>query len=305
MAVVGGDRVVTGADSGVETIVVVGGAGFIGSHVADALTDAGHEVRIFDRCESPWRRPGQEEVVGDLRDLDQVLDAVDGATVVYNFAALADLNEARDRPLETVEVNVLGNVNVLEAARRAGVERFVYASTVYVSGREGGFYRCSKQAAEQYVIEYQRTYGLPYTILRFGSLYGPRAPETNGLRMIVAEALRTGCVRYVGHPDTVREYIHVEDAARASVVALGEEFLGRRVVLTGHEPIRMVDLLGTVAEVLGMEESVEFVEGEQLGHYTRTPYAAESDLGLKYTPTLSVDLGQGLLQIIEALRHDD
>jgi len=289
----------------VESIVVVGGAGFIGSHVADALTYAGHDVRLFDRMESPWRRPEQDEVVGDLRNLDQVLQAIDGATVVYNFAALADLNEARDRPLETVEVNVLGNVNVLEASRRVGVKRFLYASTVYVSGREGGFYRCSKQAAEQYVIEYQRTYGLPYTILRFGSLYGPRAPESNGLRVIVTEALRTGRVRYVGHPETVREYIHVEDAARASVAALGEEFLGRRVVLTGHEPIRMADLLETVAEVLGMGEgAVEFLDGEQLGHYTRTPYAADNDLGLKYTPTLSVDLGQGLLQVIEALRHD-
>lgn len=281
---------------------MIGGTGFIGSHVADVLADSGYRVRVFDSRDAEWRRPDHELFLGDVRDAEALDAAVEGASAVYNFAALADLNDARERPVETVEVNVLGNVNVLEAARRHAVGRFVYASTVYVSGTQGGFYRCSKQAAEQYVVEYGATFGLPYTILRFGSLYGPRAPEGNGLRRIVSEALESGRIRYVGHPETVREYIHVTDAARASVAALGEEFLGRKVVLTGHEPTRVLDLLEMVSEVLGLDDAVEFIDGDQIGHYVRTPYAVEQDLGLKYTPQLSVDLGQGLLQVIEDLR---
>ena len=283
-------------------VVVFGGSGFLGSHVADQLSEAGHEVLIFDRVLSPWLRPDQEMVVGNLLDPDLVQTAVTGSDVVYNFAALADLNEAREKPVETVQVNILGNVQVLEACRQNHVKRFVYASTVYVYSREGGFYRCSKQSSEHYVEEYQRLYGLDYTILRYGSLYGPRSDTSNGLYRIVKNAFEIGKVRYEGSREAIREYIHVEDAARASVVALDKDFCNQSVVFTGHEPMRVLDLLKMLAEILGMTDGVEFVEGDYAGHYVRTPYAYQPKLGRKYTPLLHVDLGQGLLQLIDEVR---
>jgi len=172
----------------------------------------------------------------------------------------------------------------------------------YVYSREGGFYRCSKQAAENYVEEYQQLYGLDYTILRYGSLYGPRAGETNGLYRIVKNALETGVLRYEGSPDTLREYIHVEDAARASVAALNDDFRNQSVVLTGQEPMRVLDLLEMLAEILGLRNAVEFIPGEQSGHYVRTPYAYQPKLGRKYALPMHVDLGQGLLQFIDVVR---
>lgn len=283
-------------------VCVIGGSGFLGSHVADQLSVAGHEVLIYDRNPSPWLQSGQTMQVGDLLAFESLQDAVKGCDAVYNFAALADLNDALDKPVETVKINVLGNVNVLEACRQHGVKRFVYASTVYVYSREGGFYRCSKQAAEHYVEEYQQVYGLDYTILRYGSLYGPRADHSNGLYRIVKKALETGVLRYEGSPDSLREYIHVEDAARASVAALNDDFRNQSVVLTGQEPMRVLDLLETLAEILGLKNAVEFIAGEQPGHYVRTPYAYQPKLGRKYVPPMHVDLGQGLLQLINLVR---
>lgn len=290
-------------NDGRRLTVVIGGSGFLGSHVADQLSDAGCRVRIYDRVHSAWKRDDQQMVVGDLMDVTRMREALAGADTVYNFAALADLNEARGRPIDTARINVLGNVQALEACRAAGVKRFMYASTVYVYSREGGFYRCSKQAAESYVEEYQRTFGMDYTILRYGSLYGPRADENNGLFRIVSYALKHGVLRYVGSTDAVREYIHVEDAARASVVALGSDFCNQSVVLTGHEPMRVLDLLEMLAEILGMTNEIEFTEGAQPGHYVRTPYAYRPQLGRKFTPPLHVDLGQGLLQLIDDVRR--
>jgi UDP-glucose 4-epimerase len=283
---------------------VIGGSGFLGSHVADRLTAAGYAVRVFDRVASPWLQPTQQMLVGDLLDREAVAEAVRGATAVYNFAALADLNEARDKAVETVRVNILGNTYVLDACRAAGVKRFVYASTVYVYSREGGFYRCSKQAAEQYVEEFQRQFGLDYTILRYGSLYGPRADETNGLYRIVRDALAKGSISYQGNPESIREYIHVEDAAQASVAALGEEFRNESVTLTGTQPMRVADLLKMLAEILGLPGEVTFRDEHYAGHYVRTPYAWQPRLGRKYVPNLHVDLGQGLLQLIENVRAE-
>ena len=274
------------------------------SHVADQLTMAGHGVRIFDSSQSRWLRSDQTMLIGDLMDKNALYKAIQGCDIVYNFAAIADLDEARSQPLETARINVLGNVQILEACRKFGVQRYVYASTVYVFSREGGFYRCSKQAAEHYVEEYHRSYGLDYTILRYGSLYGPRSDNRNGMWRIVKKALDTGTVCYEGSPEALREYIHVEDAAGASVDALGDEFRNQHVVLTGHEPMRVVDLLEMLAEILGFpKDSVNFVPTEHSGHYVRTPYAYQPKVGRKFTQPLHVDLGQGLLQLIEEIQH--
>lgn len=283
---------------------VIGGAGFVGSHVADTLSNNGYIVRIFDTKISNWLRNDQEMIVGNVLDANEVDSAVNGCEVVYNFAALADLNEAVNKPLETVKINILGNAHVMEACRRFGVQRFVYASTLYVYSRQGGFYRCSKQAAEHYVEEYQNSYGLDYTILRYGSLYGPRSDESNGLYRIVKGALETGKVKYLGSSNALREYIHVEDAARASVAALGHEFRNESVVLTGQNPMRVLDLLETLNEILGIPHPIEFAENDQSGHYVRTPYAYQPKLGRKYAPPMHVDLGQGLIQLIDEIRRN-
>ena len=172
------------------TITVFGGSGFLGSHVSDQLSEAGHKVCIFDCVESPWLRPNQEMIVGDLLDESStLLDALEGYNVVYNFAGVSDLDDALDKPFETTKVNVLGNVILLEACRKAKVQRYIYASSLYVYSREGGFYRCSKQSAEHFVEEFQRTYGLNYTILRYGSLYGTRSNSFNSIRNMLNQAL--------------------------------------------------------------------------------------------------------------------
>ena len=286
-----------------KKVVVVGGSGFIGSHVADYLSESGYQVTIYDCTKSKWLRSDQKMVIGDVLDADKLNRTIEESEFVYNFAALSNLNQALDQPLNTISVNILGNAKVMEACRTHGVKRFIYASTIYVHSREGGFYRCSKQASESYVEEYQRTYGLDYTILRYGSLYGPRADEANGLYRIVKSALTTGVVKYEGHRDSMREYIHVYDAARATIDILGEQFRNESIVLTGQEPMRVLDLLKMLVEILGMPESeVEFVDGNYAGHYVRTPYAYQPKLGRKLIPPMHVDLGQGILQMIKEIQ---
>jgi UDP-glucose 4-epimerase len=112
-------------------------------------------------------------------------------------------------------------------------------------------------------------------------------------------------LRYQGSPDALREYIHVEDAARASITALGDDFRNQSVVLTGQEPMRVLELLKMLSEILGITNAIEFVDGEQTGHYVRTPYAYQPKLGRKYVLPMHVDLGQGLLQLIDEIRHKE
>ncbi|MBU2510525.1 NAD(P)-dependent oxidoreductase [bacterium] len=279
-------------------VTVFGGSGFLGSHVVDQLGLAGYEVRVFDRQHSQWAHENQQMIIGDILDKEAVKKAVDGASFVYNFAAVADLNIAINSPETTMQVNILGNLNILEACRKYHVKRFIYASTVYVNSREGSFYRISKQTSEQLVEEYQQRFDLNYTVLRYGSIYGPRSDEHNGLFRIVKNAIKTGIVKYEGHPESLREYVHVEDVARASIAILDEEFCNESIVLTGQEAMRVYDVLEMLAEIMDIKKPVEFNEKPYQGHYTRTPYAFKNKIGRKYIPSLHVDLGQGLLQLI-------
>lgn len=287
-----------------KSVTVIGGSGFLGSHVADQLSISGYKVRIFDNSRSDWLRKDQELIIGDILDKAALADAIEGSDYVYNFAALSDLNEALTKPYEAAEINILGNLNALEACVKARVRRFVYASTVYVQSREGGFYRCSKQSAEIFVSEYQKVYGLDYTILRYGSLYGPRSGPSNGLYRIIKRALDEGVISYHGSAEAHREYIHVEDAALASLVALRDDFKNQNVVLTGMEPMPVKRLLKMISEILNISDKVSFTGEQSVGHYVTTPYSYQNNIGRKYIPPMHVDLGQGLLQLIDEVKAE-
>jgi len=284
---------------------VLGGSGFLGSHVADHLTRSGYQVSIFDREPSRWISSDQEMVVGDITDQEQVVEATRGAHFVYNFAAIADIGDARTDPLKSAEVNVLGNIVALQACLKNAVSRYVLASSLYVYSDAGSFYRCSKQAAESYVEEFAREFDLEYTILRFGSLYGPRSDSKNGLRQMVRRAVEHRDLSYFGNPEAVREYIHVDDAAVAAVQILSEEFRNLQIVLSGQQAIQVSEVLGMIAEIIGIDKTgMRFEVTNDPGHYVRTPYSYRPSIAKKLIPKLSVDLGQGLVELIRDVQSE-
>lgn len=281
--------------------IVVGGAGFIGSHVADALSERGIGVRVFDVEPSPYLRDGQTMIVGDILDLPGLVDAADGCDWVYNFAGIADIDAAADAPVDTARLNVLGAVNVLEAAYRTGAKRCVFASTVYVFSESGSFYRASKQATERFVEAYHERFGLDYTVLRYGSLYGPRSDERNAVHRMIHSALTEGRIVFSGPRDAKREYVHVQDAARLSVDILADEYANRHLVVTGHEALPVQDVMTMLAEILPYHVDIEFDDGHGDTHYVLTPYAYSPRIGHKLTSPQFVDLGQGLMECIGEL----
>jgi len=282
-------------------VIVFGGSGFVGSHLADTLSDEGHQVSIFDLVPSPYIRSSQEMVVGDLQDYEQVRDAVMGCSVVCNFAGAADLDDARTKAAETVRKNILGTVNILEACRESDVKRYMHASSIYVYSKRGGFYRCSKQAAELYVEEFQKHYGLDFTILRFGTLYGPRADSRNSVYRYLHQALTERRIQCVGSGEQIREYINVKDAVRLCVQSLNSEFRNQHLIITGIYPIRFRQMLEMIKEIIGGDIEIEFDHQNQDGHYEITPYTFEPQSGYKLTTNINLDMGQGLLECLREM----
>lgn len=284
-------------------VIVFGGSGFLGSHVADALTDAGYQVTIFDRIHSPYARPNQEMIVGDIMNLDEVISASSECKYVYNFAGIADINDAKNRPVDTAMINVLGNVHVLESARINQAERFVFASSLYVYSESGSFYRASKQSAERFVESYHERYGLPYTILRYGSLYGRRADERNGIYKLLKEALTNKAITYMGSKAAMREYIHVIDAAKLSAQILGAEYANRHFVLSGQERMSVENFMKMISEMIPGGVELSFKGKVDDGHYIMTPYGFHPKVGNKLVTNDYVDLGQGLLDCMAEIHE--
>lgn len=279
-------------------ILVTGGSGFIGSHVADALSEAGHKVTVFDINISPWIRQDQTMVTGDLMDEKLLENITRDMDVIYHFAGIADIDECAAKPVETARINILGTVQLLEASRQANIKRFVFASSAYVYSDLGFFYRTSKQACESYIENYSDLYGLKYTCLRYGSLYGPRADERNGVYRLIKQALETGKIVYQGTGEEQREYIHVLDAAQSSVKILKPEYENTHIVLTGNEKMRSGDLLSMIREMFLGEIIIEFTPQLHTAHYKMTPYNFSPKLGRKLVNNPHIDMGQGLLQNI-------
>jgi len=283
-------------------IVVFGGSGFLGSYVSDELTHRGHAVLVADIKESPYLGEGQTFLQCDIMDPGTVAKAVEGATVVYNFAGLADLDESINRPKETMEQNVIGNINILEACKNLGLERYVYASSAYAFSNKGSFYGISKLVSEKIVEEYAARFQLPYTIIRYGSLYGERADENNGMYRLLRAALEDRKIVLHSDGEDIREYIHAHDAARLSAdIIENGDYANQHMVLSGVERLRHKDLLQMIQEILNDDVEISFTEEPWEGHYQVTPYSYHPTLARKLVLKSFIELGQGLVSCIKKI----
>ena len=285
-------------------IVVLGGSGFVGSHVADELSKKGHKVKIFDKKKSKWLRQDQKMYIGNILNTKDLERAIKDADVVFNCAALADIDRALKEPVNTVKVNILGTVKALELCCKYNIKRFIQASTIYVNSSEGGFYRSSKKAAEDYVREYKKNYNLSYTIIRFGSLYGRRADDTNGVRKIIKRAIAKGKLTYVGNRKSVREYINISDATKACCEILKNKYKNKHIILTGTKKIKVFDFLNRLSKILNISQKVEFKNLKFSGRYITIPYTYKPEKGVKFAFKSASNFYEKLPQLVNEIKRN-
>tara|TARA_B100000029_G_C17574220_1_gene957639 strand:+ start:1483 stop:2355 length:873 start_codon:yes stop_codon:yes gene_type:complete len=282
--------------------LITGGSGFLGSHVADELTKRGHQVTIYDKQSSNWKKSNQKIIIGDLLNYNSLEKAIKGKDIIFHFAALSDLGESLYKPIKTIKYNILGTVYALEICRKNKIKRFVHASTIYVNSNQGGFYRSSKKAAEDYVEEYKKRYGLDFTILRFGSLYGDRSNKNNGVRQIVDNALKNKEVSYIGTSKTIREYIHVRDAAKATVDILNNKYKNQHMMITGKSKIKLPYFLRTLSKILKIRKKIRFKNKRIPGHYVLSPHTYVPIKGKKFNIKSGVNFEDGLKNLVKELK---
>jgi UDP-glucose 4-epimerase len=235
--------------------IVTGGAGFIGSHLVDRLLSDGHDVVVVDdlstgstkNLATAWHHPGLTFIQGDVTS-PSVGAWLTGVTaeVIFHLAAQMDVRHSVADPLDDARRNVLGTIAVLEAARRGGVRKVVFASSGGAIYGEQDLrptcetatpdpvaqYAASKVCGEVYLGVYRHLYGLQTTVLRLGNVYGPRQNPHGeaGVVVIFAAAMLAGRpTALYGSGDTTRDYVHVDDVVEAFVRAAGHAADGERL----------------------------------------------------------------------------
>jgi UDP-glucose 4-epimerase len=256
-------------------VLVTGGAGFIGSHLARALIERGAAVRVLDNFSSGDRRRLEgapvEIVAGDVRDAGAVQRASGGVTHVVHLAALVSVPQSVADPLECNAINVTGTLNVLLAAREAGARRVVFASSSAVYGeaalmpvREDASlrplspYGASKLAGEHYCAAFQAAYGLETVSLRFFNVFGPRQnPHSEYAAVIprfITALLEGRCPTIYGDGEQTRDFTYVADVAEGiwrAMVTPGAA--GQPLNLATGEGISLNELLRLLRELTGLD----------------------------------------------------
>jgi len=251
-------------------ILIIGGSGFIGSHVADVLAKYNYKVTIFDIKKPSTLLKNQKFVKGDISNIKKLTTSIKKNKIVFNFAAIADIDEAKTKPNKTLEINIKGTLNLLNICSKYKIKRFIQASSIYADSHEGGFYAISKRASEDYIQEYKKIFGLNYTILRFGSLYGERAGPTNGIQTILNNAKYKKKIVYRGSKKARRKYINVKDAALACLEVLKTKYKNKCLTIVGKKTIRISSIFKFLSNNLDIKK-ITFLNEKNTSHYDIKP----------------------------------
>jgi len=257
-------------------VLVTGGAGFIGSHIAEALVNRGHHVRVLDNLSTGHLsnmadfRDRIEFIHGDLLDMPTVVRAVEGVQYVFHQAALASVPRSVERPLDTHAACVTGTLNLLDAARRAGVQRLVYAASSsaygdqpFSSKREGDLpapispYGAAKLAGEYYCQAFTATYGFQTVCLRYFNVFGPRqdpnSPYSAVIPLFITAMLSGRQPVIYGDGRQSRDFTYVANVVEANLLASEASGVAGRVFnIANGRSTDLLTLLDVLNRLLGM-----------------------------------------------------
>lgn len=284
-----------------KRILLTGASGFLGSAVLEALIreENTEKIIVLDK-EPPQIRGEYEFIEGDVTNIE-VVNSIEPVEVIYHFAAIANLDDSIERNDELLHVNIMGLINILNLARETGIEKFMYASSMYVFNNIGNFYGVSKKCGELLVEEYSKNYGFDFVHLRYGSLYGKGAQQWNSIRKYITTILNEQKVEYWGTGEEKRDYIHIEDAARLSLEAMDEKYLNQALTITGQQTKSSKEIFEMIFEMLDMKPDIKYLNQVEGFHYSLSPYKYKRERSIKLVSNSYIDIGQGMYEIIKEL----
>jgi UDP-glucose 4-epimerase len=306
-----------------KKVFITGGAGFIGQAVAKVFAKAGYRVKTFDLF-SPAETIG-EHVTGTIMFPEELFNAMKGSDYVVHLAAMLGVKRTEEERLKCLNVNIVGTMNVLEAAVKAGVKKIVFASSSEVYGEPirtplsetdivfpKSVYAVSKLAGEEYIRAYKQTHGLDFSIVRFFNVYGPGQVAEFVMPNFIKAALAGNPIPINGDGTQVRSFCYVDDAARGVLLSLKSKKANGEVFNIGNDTaaISLKDLAHKVLTHAGKDKKhIVHLKEHQADRLhsreikTRTADITKARKTLKYKPLMHLD--EGIKRIIKSKNASD
>ncbi len=253
--------------------LVTGGSGFLGSYLAEELLNQNHIVTILDKNSPNFNLNKKIKFIkADLLNSKKIESAVKNQDIIFHYGGLSGIYESMKNPIRTAEYNIIGTLKLLDLCVKYKIKKFIFASTLYVNSEQGGFYKSSKKAVEDFIEEYYKKYNLKFNILRFGTVYGYRASKENSINTIIDLAIKKKIVFYKGNKKNIREYINVRDAAKMAVKTINKKYINQYLQITGNKKTSVINALKVIKKELGIKSEIIYSKNNKYeGHYIKTP----------------------------------
>jgi UDP-glucose 4-epimerase len=299
--------------SNLSSVLVTGGAGFIGSHLVEDLVSKDHKVTVLDNFSSKQTKisgAGVDIIEGDVCDLKRVMEVTKGVKIVYHLAAVLGVEYAYQHPTETLDVEIMGTRNILEGIRKNDVKMIVYGSSSEVYGEPTSLpinendrtapkstYGVAKLTGERYCQAYSRMYGIDCVILRYFNVYGPRQDDRFVISRFIRAALQGSPLGIFGDGNQIRDFTFVKDAVQLTVTAARTDRAKNQILNVGTGvATKASDLAKLVLNLTGSNSSIVLKDFDQ----SNRPREIEvfnrlADIGkarqLGYEPQISIHDG--------------
>ena len=239
-----------------KNVLITGGSGFIGSYVVDALVENKYKVTILDLNQP--KRKDVKFIQGSILDKSIIRSALKNINIIFHLAAVSDITKVKEIPLKTIKTNILGTTFLLEGARNANIDRFVFASSIYSYGAAGNLYTTSKTASELIIKNYKLIYGQKFTILRYATAYGPRNREVDAVSIFVRRALKNLDLIIHGNGQQKRNYVCAEDLGYGSLFALEKKATNKIITLVSKRDTKIIDLARMIIKITQSKSKIFF-----------------------------------------------
>lgn len=300
-----------------KRVTVTGGAGFIGSHLTERLLGLGAGVTVIDnfmfgsKIEHLREIKSLTVIEGDIRDTKAVSEAINGSDIVIHLAACVGVEETQQMPLEVLDVEIRGTVNVLGSAAESGVKRFIFGSSSEVYGNSAepmqeddspsprSTYAVAKLAGEEYCRAFHHKHGLEYTCLRYFNVYGSRQDERFVIPRLVGQALSGETLTIYGDGEQTRDFTYIDDVVNMTLLAITKPEARCRTINIGTGATTTINgVAGMVTSALDgasqsriMHIDYDDKRPRRIEVFSRTADTATARQLLQYKPGVSAEAG--------------
>ena len=285
-----------------KKILVFGSSGFLGNHLVKSLIKQ-NEVIEFDITPPKHKHKNTTFIRGSILDKNLVSKAMKDVDIVYHFAAMTDLDTVNNNPATAIEINIAGTSNILDSCIEEKIQRLIFSSSVYVYSKTGGIYKSTKQACELLIKDYDKMYGLNYTILQLGSVYGPNSTKKNLITKLIIESIVDGFMEHYGTGNELRQYIYIEDVVNAAIESLNSKYNKQKVILIGIESISIFELMDKIIYILGKDVKKFFNANKYNIHYKTSPFDTSSDSAIFFDIESPTYLDIGLAKTVRSIKE--